>query len=160
MRFSRQEYWSGLPFPSPGDLPNPEIEPGSPALQADSLPTEPPGKPSGINDSILFFFLIVFLQAEYSWDFEVGESLQVVCAYMLSLTLCNLIGYSPPGSSVHGTFQARNTGVGFHFLLQGIFPTQRQNPHLLGLLHWQSDSLLFAPPGKPSWGISNKRHTI
>ena len=40
MGFSRQEYWSGLPFPSPGDLPNPGIEPGSPALQADSLPTE------------------------------------------------------------------------------------------------------------------------
>ena len=40
--FSRQEYWSGLPFPSPGDLPDPEIEPMSPALQADSLPFEPP----------------------------------------------------------------------------------------------------------------------
>ena len=40
MRFSRQEYWSGLPFPSPGDLPNPGIELRSPALQADSLPTE------------------------------------------------------------------------------------------------------------------------
>ena len=40
--FSRQEYWSGLPFPSPGDLPNPGIEPGSPALQADALPSEPP----------------------------------------------------------------------------------------------------------------------
>ena len=38
--FSRHEYWNGLPFPSPGDLPNPGIEPGSPALQADSLPTE------------------------------------------------------------------------------------------------------------------------
>ena len=42
--FSRQEWWSGLPFPSPGDLPNPGIEPGSPALQADALPSEPPGK--------------------------------------------------------------------------------------------------------------------
>ena len=40
--FSRQEYWSGLPFPSPGDLPDPRIETGSPALQADSLPSEPP----------------------------------------------------------------------------------------------------------------------
>ena len=40
MRFSRQGYWSGVPFPSPGDLSNPGIEPGSPALQADSLPTE------------------------------------------------------------------------------------------------------------------------
>ena len=42
--FSRQEYRSGLPFPSPGDLPDPGIEPGSPALWADSLPSEPPGK--------------------------------------------------------------------------------------------------------------------
>ena len=40
LKFSRQEYWSGLPFPSPWDLPNPGIEPGSPALQADSLPSE------------------------------------------------------------------------------------------------------------------------
>ena len=45
MGFSRQEYWSGLPFPSPGDLPNPGIEPGFPALQADSLPTELWAKP-------------------------------------------------------------------------------------------------------------------
>ena len=43
--FSQQEYWSGLPFPSPGDLSNPGIEPGSPALQAHSLPAEPCGKP-------------------------------------------------------------------------------------------------------------------
>ena len=43
--FSRQEYWSGLPFPSPGDLPNPGIEPVSPALQTDTLSSEPPGKP-------------------------------------------------------------------------------------------------------------------
>ena len=46
--FSRQEYWSELPFPQPGDLPNPGIEPGSPALQADSLPSELPGKPSKV----------------------------------------------------------------------------------------------------------------
>ena len=45
MGFSRQEYWSGLPFPSPGDLPNPGIEPRSPVLQADSLLSEPQGKP-------------------------------------------------------------------------------------------------------------------
>ena len=45
MEFSRQEYWSGLPFPSLGDLPDPEIEPRSPALQADALPSEPLGKP-------------------------------------------------------------------------------------------------------------------
>ena len=43
MGFSRQEYWSGLPFPSPGDLPNPGIEPRSLTLQTDALPSEPPG---------------------------------------------------------------------------------------------------------------------
>ena len=48
MGFSRQEYWSGLPFPSPGDLPDPGIEPRSPALHADALPSEPPGKPLGV----------------------------------------------------------------------------------------------------------------
>ena len=45
MGFSRQEHWSELPCPPPGDLPNPGIVPRSPALQADSLPSEPPGKP-------------------------------------------------------------------------------------------------------------------
>ena len=45
MGFSRQEYWSGLPFPSPGDLPNPGTEPGSPALQTDALPSESLEKP-------------------------------------------------------------------------------------------------------------------
>ena len=45
MGFSRQEYWSGLPFPSPGALPDPGIEPKSPALWADTLTSEPPGKP-------------------------------------------------------------------------------------------------------------------
>ena len=45
MEFSRQEYWNGLPFPSPGDLPDPGIEPRSPALRADALLSEPPGNP-------------------------------------------------------------------------------------------------------------------
>ena len=45
MGFPRQQYWSGLPFPSPGQLSNPGIKPRSPALQADSLPSEPPGQP-------------------------------------------------------------------------------------------------------------------
>ena len=49
MGFSRQEYWSRVPFPSTGDLPNPGIEPGSPALQTDALLSEPPGKPVALN---------------------------------------------------------------------------------------------------------------
>ena len=52
MGFSRQKYWSGLPFPSPGNLPNTGVKPGSPALRADSLPFEPSGKPrKGREDS-------------------------------------------------------------------------------------------------------------
>ena len=49
MEFSRQGYWSGLPFPSPEDLPDPGMEPRSPALQADALLSEPPGKPYHLN---------------------------------------------------------------------------------------------------------------
>ena len=48
MEFSRQEYWSGLPFPSPGDLPNPGGEHRCPAFRADSLPSAPPGKPNAL----------------------------------------------------------------------------------------------------------------
>ena len=61
MEFSRQEYWSGLPFPSPGDLPNPWIESRSPALQADSLPFEPPGKPKNTGVGSLALLQGIFL---------------------------------------------------------------------------------------------------
>ena len=56
--FSRQEYWSGLPCPPPGDLPDPEIEPNSPALQVNSLPSEPPGKPKnpGVVEWVAYSF--------------------------------------------------------------------------------------------------------
>ena len=50
MELSMQEYWSGLPFPSPGDLPNPGIEPGSSTLQADALPSESPGNSKNITE--------------------------------------------------------------------------------------------------------------
>ena len=52
MEFSSQEYWSGLPLPSLGDLPDPGIELRSPALQADALPSEPPGKPFVIETKV------------------------------------------------------------------------------------------------------------
>ena len=52
MGFSRQGYWSGLPFPSPEDLPHPGVEPRSPTLQADTLLSEPPGKPYSFKDLV------------------------------------------------------------------------------------------------------------
>ena len=60
---TRQECWSGLPFPSPGDLPDPGIEPGCPALQADALPSEPPGK--GARQICILSPCIFNLYAEY-----------------------------------------------------------------------------------------------
>ena len=60
MRFSRQEYWSGLPCPSSGNLSNPGIEPMFPALQADSLPSELPGKP--------IFIYNTYYNIYFTWD--------------------------------------------------------------------------------------------
>ena len=73
-------------------------------------------------------------------------------------TLCDPMDYTPPGSSVHGDSPGKNTGVGCHALLQDIFPTQRSNLRPLYLLHWQTGSSPWAPPGKPEvneWEADN-----
>ena len=67
MEFSRPEYWSAKPFPSPGDLPNPEIKPRSVALQADSLPAEPQGKPKNTGVGNLSLLQRIFLTQESNW---------------------------------------------------------------------------------------------
>ena len=64
MGFSRQEYWSGLPCPPPGDLPNPRMEPRSHTLQADSSPSEPPGKPMNTGVGSLSLLQGIFLTQE------------------------------------------------------------------------------------------------
>ena len=76
VEFSRQEYWNGLPFPSPGDLPNPGIEPGSPALQADTLPSEPPEK------SLVTFKSrndVIISKASQKWFTGVEGAVRSVC---------------------------------------------------------------------------------
>ena len=107
MKFSMQEYWSGLPLPSPGDLPNPRIEPGSPALQADSLPTELWRKPSAYNSVTLPLAKMKPTGSRLSttdWDMwhsslcSVAQSCQTVCDPMDCIL---------PGSSVHRILQAR-----------------------------------------------------
>ena len=57
MEVSRPEHWSGWPFPFPGDLPNPGVEPRSPTVKADSLPAEPQGKPSTVARNVDFGFM-------------------------------------------------------------------------------------------------------
>ena len=127
MGFFRQESWSGLPFPSPGDLPNPGIEPGCPPLQADSLMPEPPGKskktPYSKHDLVLNRFSCV----------QFFMTLQTVA----HKPIC------PWDSS------GNNTGVGCHALLQGIFPIQGLNPCFLSVLLWQAGPLPLVPLRKP-----------
>ena len=74
-----------------------------------------------------------------------------MCAKSLQscLTLCEPMDSSLLGSSVHGDYTGKNTGVGCEALLQEIFPTEGSNLHLLCLLHWQASSLPLAPPGCP-----------
>ena len=92
MDFSKQEYWSGLPFPSPRDLPDPGIKPGSPALRADALPSELSGKLS-----------------RGKFQLKKNELLRglCMCAKLLQwrLTLCDPMDCSPPGSLSTGFFR-------------------------------------------------------
>ena len=102
-------------IPSPGDLPSLGIKTRSPALQADSLLTEPAGKPT-----------------ERETSFQM-ESSSVSHSVPNSLWLHRL-DCSSPSFCVRGDSPGKNTGLGCHFLLQGIFPTQGLNP---GLLHFR-----------------------
>ena len=70
------------------------------------------------------------------------------CTLQSCPTLCDPMDCSPPGSSIHGIFPGKNSGVGCHFLLQRIFLTQGTNTYHLGLLNWQMGSVPLAPPGK------------
>ena len=103
MGFSRQGYWNGLPFPSPGDLPDPGIELGSPALQADALPSELLGKPSAISSVYMLNCVWLFVTP---WT----------------------VALQAPLGACPWDFLGKNTGMDCHFLLQGIFPTQGLNP--------------------------------
>ena len=82
MGFSRQEYWSGLIFPSPGDLPDPGIKPRFPALQADALPSEPPGKPItfwGIAKLLSKVAVSFYILTNYLWRKQFFHSLTNSC---------------------------------------------------------------------------------
>ena len=123
MEFSRQAYWSGLLHPPPRDLPDPGIEPTSllsPVLEG------------------------WFVTTSATW-----EALTGICAVLCLVaqscpTLCDPMDCSLPGSSVLRDSPGKNTGVGCHFLLQGIFLTQGLS---LCLLPWQADCLLQSHQG-------------
>ena len=115
MEFSRQEFWSELPLLSPGDRPHPGIEPESPALQVDSSPSEPPGKPKVHPDS-----------AATRNPLERKEKVKTLSHVQFFTT-----PWTVPARLLHPwDSPGKNPGVGCHFLLQGIFPTQGSNPGL------------------------------
>ena len=116
---SGKKYWCGYPSPSPGDLPNPGMEPSSTmssVLQVDSLPTEPLGKPT-LFLSPLVISLLLCLSLHLSLCFSyflfpllfrtLAPHLKVCEVSQLLLTLCDLMDCSLPGFSIHGIFQAR-----------------------------------------------------
>ena len=91
-----------------------------------------------------------------------GHSVDL-CVHACSLShvqLCNPMDCSSPCSSVHKIFQARYTGAGCHFLLQGIFLTQGSSLRLFHLLHWQADSLPLSHLGGPSWPVLVLRYLL
>ena len=90
-RILQQEYWSGLPCPSPGGLPHPGIKPGSPALQADSLPTEPLGKssenyPNFLHYSFLFFSCFMYIDA---FRFSTEKLIQQIISSLITIESSN-----------------------------------------------------------------------
>ena len=95
MGFSRQEYWSGLPFPSPGDLPEPGIKPKSPALQVYSLPSE-----------LLGEALRQAIHRTYRYVIQNGQRPLLQLLLWLP-ALCSYKDYRPPSSSAHGIFPAK-----------------------------------------------------
>ena len=113
MGISRQEYWSGLPFPSPGDHPNPGIEPGSPALWADSrVPLSMENALSFRSQHICHLLQLTQITLNYYLNYylKIPIIVLVMCVCVCAqscLPLCDPMDYSPPGSSVHGIFQAR-----------------------------------------------------
>ena len=147
MGFSRQEYWSGLPCPPPGDLPNPGIQPTSPALQADSLPSEPPRKQVEMEacNWCVWRFLdkrLPYVQADCGLDLGCGPGHWGSCLFVrpdmwisfiggCSVTqLCPTLqphGLQPTRLSCPWNFAGNNTGVGSHFLLQELVLTQGAN---------------------------------
>ena len=86
MEFSKPEYWNGLPCPSPGNLPNPGIKPRSPALQADSLPSEPPGKPKNTGVGSLSLLQGIFPTQESNQGLLPCRQVLYQLSYLGSLT--------------------------------------------------------------------------
>ena len=99
MGFPRQEYWSGLPFLRPGDLPNPGIDPVSPTLQVDSLPVEPPGKPKNTAVGSISLLQGIFPTHKSNWGLP--HCRWILYQAELPGKPCVILGY--PIGNIHPT---------------------------------------------------------
>ena len=118
MGFSRQEYWRGLPFPTPGDLPNPGIETTSPEF---------PALAGG------------FFTTSATWEAQFYESSLLSLLYIHMLSHSNYLWYhglQPIRLLYPGNFPGKNIGAGCHFLLQGNLPYPGIEPAFLLLMLW------------------------
>ena len=142
-RFQRQSLWQQF-FPGARDSGSssplrPLTSPARP--RAKSLTNEvAPSVSEWLSEALLFQVYSACSVAQVSIK-ALLSSLHLCLVAQSCPALFNHVDCSSPDSSVHGIFSARNTEVGCHFLLQGIFPTQGLNLCLLCLLHWQADSL-------------------
>ena len=131
MGFSKQEYWIGLPFPSPRDLPNPGIKPWSPALQADSLQTELPRSPTFITHVYLFTIYLAAL------GLSMGASVAVAGRLSCSKACGVLVpwaGTEPTFPALQGRFSTTGPpGKSLHFYLNSSELDSHTN---CSLLYW------------------------
>ena len=145
MGLSRQEYWSGEPLPSPGDLSHPGVKPGSPALPAESLPSEPPGKPMQCLPQCIVTYLYevpIFDNTKPTWSRFIfsGRGMDLVEEFRWWMDLGVMVAdfWAFPGGHCLHTDKSVPPGMpGF------IFPNMISK--LLQVLHSSSFELIFSP---------------
>ena len=148
MKFSRQEYWSGLPIPSPRDLPDPAIEPRSPALQADSLPSEPPGKPPFIGN-LYNYITCIFISINLAYE---GTEVRVSTLHLNRFNLCR--GASLVAQMVKNPSALRETWVGSLGWEDSLEKGMATHSSILaGRIPWTEE-----PGGLQSIGLQGVRH--
>ena len=155
--FSRKEYWSELPFPSPGDLPNPGTEPRSPALQVDSLPAEPSGKPTNASPFSIIHIDTLYQLEEVSFSCSSTKSLMFLCmnwgffvvsTHTTRLTTGDVYTFTAPCSHHHYLSPEH-----FHHPKKKSMPTPIPPPvitnlfsmelHILNILYKWNHTILF-----------------
>ena len=165
MEFSRPEYWTGEPFPSPGDLPNPGIEPRSLSLQVDSSPSEPQGKPKNtgvgslsflqqifptqeLNRGLLLYCRWILYQLSYQGSLKLAN--QYLLEALLPISISSAWNAGDPGS-IPGLGRSPGEGKGYPLQYSGLeFFCLHEFEQAPGIGDGQG-SLQCGRPGFDSW---------